>query len=239
MKIANLEQLGLNAKQAKTYTACLELGNASAARVAEQAKLPKTTVYDTLQDLIRMGLVSVYLKKNRKMFCPADPGIFKDKIEKQQEAFEQIFPQLNALYGAAGQKPNVRYFEGREGLRVVIKEILSEAREMIGIGSPEIIFQKLSEYFPNFAQERLKKKIPIKLILSDSPTARERQQSGYAELRKVNILKTEKPFETLTWVWNDKVCIVSLGTDLMILVIKSREISNTFQMIFNTITEKR
>lgn len=233
MNSKTLQKLGLTEKQATVYLACLEIGNGSAQRIAEHSNVPKSTVYDILDQLIKKRLVTVYLKKTRKRYSPVNPAIFQKRVEKQHTLLENLLPELEALYSEVSQKPRVQYLEGKTGVRTVLKEMLKEASEIFCIASPDIMFNKLSEYFPDFALKRAKKKIPISVIVSDSPLARQRQAKGLTELRKVKIIKTDRPFETVIYIWKNKVCTISLGTDLMVLIVENKEHFRTFKSIFN------
>lgn len=227
-----MEKIGLNEKQALVYEACLELSSGSGQRIAEKAGLPKSTTYDVLKGLSKKGLVKFYLKGKKRYFSANDPDILKDRAIKQQKILENFLPDIQAIYNLAENKPKIRYYEGKQGVRVVMKEILKEAQELRSIGSAEDIFNKLSEYFPEFSQERAKRRIPNKVILRDSPKAKERQETGAKELREVKIIKTSILFSSLIWIWGSKTAMVTLRNDLMVVVIDSQELSDTFLALF-------
>lgn len=98
MKLTKLEQLGLTKKQAKIYLACLELGSGTAQQIAEKARLPKSTVYDIMNSLISNGLVHTYRKGKKKYFSAADPELLQDKLKRQKQALDEIFPELQVLF---------------------------------------------------------------------------------------------------------------------------------------------
>lgn len=235
MTIPDIEKLGFTKKQARVYLAILELGTASADRIAQFIKLPKSSTYDILSALIALGAVHTTFHKSRKRFMATDPAILVDEIKKRAQDAEALLPELRAFFASGTIKPRIRYLEGRAGVKIVLNEILHEAHELIGIGSPENIFPKLSEYYPNFAKERVKRRIPIRLIMKDSPFARERKDAGRQELRQVTLLSIPAPFPSLIYVWNNKIAIFNLSNDLIVVIIESRDFAETVTMIFNAL----
>lgn len=235
MTTKDIEKLGFTKKQAQVYLAVLELGSASADRIARYIKLPKSSTYDTLSSLMATGAVHAFLQKSRKRFVASDPTLLVEDIQKRAKEVEAILPELRAFFTGGTTKPRIRYLEGKAGVKIVLNEILKEAKELIGIGSPEKIFPKLSEYFPNFARERVARKIPIKLIMKDSPFARERKEAGKKELRQVTLLDIPAPFMSLIYVWNSKTAIFNLGSDLIAVIIESKDLAQTLTMLFNAL----
>lgn len=231
--LRELEELGLTPKEAKVYVACFEVGEASAQRIGLKCGLPKSTVADVLQVLNKKGLVSITVKKSRRIFSVSDVSVFQEKMKRQKEAFEKIHPELYALFNSRRQKPRIRLYESKDGMGAIINEVLSEAKDMIGFGSNDFIFKKMTEYFPDFPQRRAKKGIPIKLILRDTALARERKQNGKDQLRDVKLIKTELSFQSQTWIWNNKIALFGLGDDILVLVIENVEFATMFKEFFN------
>ncbi len=227
-----LEKLGLSSKEALVYKAVLELGAGGAQQIALKAGLPKSTTYDVLKKLSRKGLVNIYLKGKKKHFSAQDPEILRDKIKQQADLLDKFLPDLQAIYNVRAIKPKVRFYEGKEGVGIVIREILKQAKELLAIGSAEEIFTKLDDYFPDFAKRRAQKKIPLRVILRESAKAEERKRLGPQELRQVKIIKFQIEFKSLVWLWQNKLAMVTLGDDLMVVVIESKDIADTWKAMF-------
>lgn len=129
--IQELMSLGLKDKQASVYLSCLQLGPSSAQHVAKKAEVVRATTYVILEELMEMGLVTKYKEGKKTMFSAEAPRQLLRLLEKQEEeiqekqsSLEQILPELQMLTKAAGDKPSVRYFEGKEGLRAIRQEII-------------------------------------------------------------------------------------------------------------------
>ena len=72
--IEQLNQLGLNGRQARVYLALLQLGSATAIEIAKYTKYKHPTVYDVLDLLKEKRLITETLSGKRKIFSAPRPG---------------------------------------------------------------------------------------------------------------------------------------------------------------------
>src|SRR4030042_3382060 len=159
-----LENYGLNEKEAKVYLASLELGSASVQKISRKTDFPRSTCYDVLDALRKKGLISTYRKKNIRYFSPEDPQSLINNAKEKLELLEDSLPQFRAVYGSSKDRPTVRFYQGKEQMKMILDEILKEAKELIAFGSPTDIFTTLGKIFPKFVAKRVKKKIPVRTI---------------------------------------------------------------------------
>ena len=236
-----LKQFGLTEKEAKIYLALLELGVASVQKIAHKAQIARPTAYDILESLKNQNLVSVFEKGQKKQYSPTDPNIILDKTRQKSKNLEEIFPQLKALYNLPMEKPKVRFYEGVEGVRVILDEVLKEGRELCSIGSAEDIFGNL-EFFPAFVKKRMALGIHTKVILRDSKKARERQKLGPKELREVKIIPADYQFHALMMIFSNKVAMISLTKNYVALLIESQELAamqkELFRLLWENVSKK-
>ena len=71
--IEQLNQLGLNGRQARVYLALLQLGSATAIEIAKYTKYKHPTVYDVLDLLKEKRLITETLSGKRKIFSAVFP----------------------------------------------------------------------------------------------------------------------------------------------------------------------
>jgi len=110
---------------------------------------------------------------------------------------------------------------------------LEEAKELISFGSADDLFRELGDYHQIFLNKRIINKIPLRVILKDTPRGQERKKLETQQLRQVKLLKTESDFNGLIFVWNNKIAMFSLKYDLMGIVINSEVLANTQKQMFN------
>ncbi len=132
--IRRLLELGLTEKEAYIYVAMLELGPTSVQEVAKKSKVNRTTVYNSLKDLQRRGLMSCIEQGSKILYIAESPVSLKlflehqgHELKKRQKKMEESLPFFMALYNSLARKPRVRYFEGPDGMSE-IREIMMDSR---------------------------------------------------------------------------------------------------------------
>ena len=72
-------QLGMTDEHEDVYIGLLQLGSAAPSSIAKQAKVPRTTTYDILEQLSDWGFVIETTERGKKHYIAADP----EKLEEQ------------------------------------------------------------------------------------------------------------------------------------------------------------
>jgi HTH-type transcriptional regulator, sugar sensing transcriptional regulator len=225
---------GLTEKQAKIYLACLELDSAPVQKIALKSALPRTTVYEVLELLKRKSLVSYFLKKKVKYFTAQDPNKLIKIAQNNVDDLKESLPQFNAMFGQSRNKPTTRFYEGKQGMKIILEEILDEAKEIMSFVSADDLFSELGDDFYKFVEKRFKKKIPVKVLFSqDTPKARERQKLGPSQLRQVKILSGEFEHQGQVLVWGNKIAMFSFTNDYVAVVIESKNLAQVQRAMFN------
>lgn len=232
-----LSETGLKDSHIQVYLACLELGSAPILDIAGRSGMPRSTCYTVLESLQRKGFVSSFLKKRVKYFSAEDPRKVSALLKERTRLFDSSLPQLMAMYGKAKTKPSVRFYEGKQGMKLILDEILDEAKNLVSFSSAEPLFYSL-EFFENFVQERVRRKIPIRVIFSDSPKARERAAALPSLLGQAKIVSELPGFDGITFLYGEKVIMFSFGKELESLVIESKELSDMQKALFNSLWNK-
>lgn len=239
MKIGEiLQNYGLNEKQVSIYLACLELGSASVQKIAQKANLARSTVYEVLDILKQKGFVSTFMKKKVRYYSAEEPGQVIRLAQQKVDSLKNVLPQLEAMVGYSRKRPTVRFYQGKEQMKVILEEVLDEADIILSFGSAEDLFRELGDYFYEFVKRRIKKKIPVRVVLRDSKKARERKELGPKELRTVKIVLPTQKFQGQTILWKDKIAMFSFTNDFVAIVIESRELSDMQKAMFEYLWEQ-
>lgn len=80
--VSQLEALGLSAYAARTFVALVDLGTGTAKSVSDTVDVPRTRVYDAVEELDEWGLVSVE-ESTPKRFQAVPPGIARELFERE------------------------------------------------------------------------------------------------------------------------------------------------------------
>ncbi len=231
----NLTDFGLTDNEASAYLATLELGETTIIRIAKKAGIKRTTTYLAVESLKEKGLVST-LKKNKKLFFYAeDPRVLERKAEEKKEAIKNAIPQLLSITNLIDKKPIIKYFEGKEGMKEVLRDVLRYPNNTNRVWYSEDYAKTIGQEFFDkyYIPERLKKKIWTKSIHPDSPSIRESTKYNIKELRTSKYV-TDKSFELPIEIMaygDRKVGIISLYEEVS-LIIESEKIYKSLKSIF-------
>lgn len=233
-----LNSLGFSSKKSDIFIALLELGEATATEIAKKAKLKRTTVYNILPELIAEGHVKTEKKKKKTVFFVEDVRSLLTPLRLAEESVQRLLPHLQSMHNVLGFKPKVTAYEGEAGavefwLKTIDVPPGSVIYEMVG---PESFYTKLPKVIADsYVTNRLKRKISIKIIASDSPISRELAQTAHKEMREIKIAP-RKTWDAAMLIFGNKVGFISFSEDFRGVIIESETIAEmqrtTFEMLW-------
>ncbi|MFA4872542.1 MAG: helix-turn-helix domain-containing protein [Patescibacteria group bacterium] len=239
MNIAKvLQNFGLTEKQARVYLATLELGSSPVNTIARKAEIPRPTCYDVLESLKNQGIASSYIKKKTRYYSVEEPKKIAELAQRRANTLKEALPQLEALYGLTRERPQVRFFQGKKGMEQVFEEVLQGNKEICAFSSADDLFAALGDYYPNFVKRRAAERILARVILRDSPKARERQRLGQEELRVVKLIPPEFNYHGMMAIFGNKIALFSFVNDYIAVVIESKELAAIQRAMFEYIWQK-
>jgi sugar-specific transcriptional regulator TrmB len=230
--VASLEKFGLSNNESKIYLAVLELGLTKVNEISRKTGIVRETTYGIINSLIKKGLISYVIKSGIKHFEASDPSKLKQILKEKEEIIQNILPSLNELKKSTPSKPKVEFYEGKDGMKTVIEDLLTANKEILAISSTKGLRQLFEFYFPGAVKRREELGIKVRMLSDDPPFSRKLLQSK----------KLPKNFEfnTATWIYNKKVAMISLNNKEPIgIVIEDEEINktqrNTFELLWKLI----
>ena len=173
-----LSQLKLTEKEIQTYVSLLEQGKASIQDIARETGVNRVSIYAAIDELKQKGLVSESRQGKRRMYVAEGPeGLLeilqkkKEEISKHEDLLQNIvLPMLKAINVRQENKPQIKFFEGADGIDRVFAEYFMRGTEMINCGSYETALSVMSEEIErDYFREIKKRKIFYRMILEDTP----------------------------------------------------------------------
>ncbi len=233
MGITNdLEKIGFNSTESRVYIAVLELGGSSVLQIAKKAGLPRSTVHDILRALNHRGLVSTYPKKKRMFFGPTDPALLVEQTKRQGLLVENLLPRLQALYELPKRNSQIRFYQGSEGLKIVVEEICRETKNVLAmssVGDTTFFSQKEKAMF---LELRKKHGVNIRTILRAGPEASALSMQDGVELRQSKIIEDILPYKGTILLWNAKFALIELGEESIVLIVENEQMTKMVQTLF-------
>lgn len=239
----NLEELGLGDKEAAVYVALLSVDHASVLDVAKKTKIKRPTVYVALDSLEKKGLVSETQIGKKVHYQAEPPERLETYVERQktalleqQKRLKDFIPQLKSIQRQSGERPMVKYFEGREGVVSSFEEFL-QGKEDQG-GTAYIIYPRdlrdeifSREEISNYQKQRIQKNINTKVLYTFEKGDIPSDEHG----NRLKIDGAKYPITCDITIYGDKVRISILGKKLSAIFIRSQDFAQTLKSLVDLV----
>lgn len=221
-----LENIGLEDKEAEIYLAILQLGLSNVVDIARKAEIKRTTVYEYLDNLLRRGLICKTVKGKRIFYLAEKPERILHIWEVKKKHLEKILPELQSFYALSSGKPKVKFYEGVEGMRQIYREMTKTSKTLWSVFSADKYYNAFSEkdgleFFENIKEHGGQ----IKDLVEDTPAGREYVKSGYHKgIGGAKLLPKDFKLAADILVTGNKVAMNSL-VNMVGVIIENSEIA--------------
>lgn len=242
--LKELQDVGLSEKEAKVYLAALEIGRATADQLAKQSKIVRSTTYVQIESLMKMGLMSTYEEGKKTYFAPESPEYLKRIFELKKKEFEvrerelnDFLPGLMRQFEGAGDRPLVRFFDGKEGIRTLREEILNVKEKVIYVVSASMDLTTIfnDDELTDYSQRRSKKGITTKLLYARKEGRIEGEPQPHTERGYIDPARLSLATDMV--IFDNSVALMTLKGKLLGVLITSAEIKESMLAIFNFLWE--
>jgi sugar-specific transcriptional regulator TrmB len=177
-----LLQLEFTEKEIATYGALLELGASSVQDIARQTGINRVSIYAAIDELKAKGMVAESRKGKKKLFVAENPDSIMELIhlrkaklrEEENNLQNSILPMLKAINIRQENKPQIKFFEGLEGIYKIYDEYILKSSDVIGCGSYDSVM-KISSWKEEkkYIEKMRERKILYRGILEDTELNRQ------------------------------------------------------------------
>lgn len=241
-----LQDIGLNDKEAKLYLTLLTVEHASVLDLAKKTKIKRPTVYVVLETLAKKGLVSETTIGKKTHYYAEPPERLETFVEKRKIALEEsqkilkdVIPQIKSIQKESGEKPVVKYFEGRDGIISAIEDFFRDSD--IEDGVTHLLYPKdlLEDTFTDaerkkYREMRIGKNIKSKVLYTSEKSERPSDETG----ERIKIDSNKYPVTCDISIYKDRVRINILGKKLSGIFIRSQDLADTLRSLFNIAFDK-
>lgn len=235
----NLESFGLSEKEAAVYAAALELGASTADQLATQSGIKRSTTYLQIEQLQEKGLMSTFEQGKKTLFAPESPENLERLLEKQKKEIElkQSFlrkelPDLTKLFDSAGERPIVRFYQGKEGIVSLRDETLkTKSKELLVISSNDEVQKIFSkEEREAFSDRRAAAGVATRLLYTRAEG--KFTDSPHAKTTFAFVSPEQLTLGTDIIIFDDSVAMMTLKGSLVGVLIESGEIARSMRSIY-------
>lgn len=212
-----LSKIGLTENEAIVYTYLLsttgDQGN-TAFLIAKYTKIPRSTVYLTLDSLLQRRLVSSFLKNNVLHYLAENPKTLKLEMQEKLESLENLIPNLLQLRHETNSTSNIKSYSGTEGVRIVFDDIYDDPhkkgiREFHTISNKDLV-DFLPKKLPKLIEYKKKINIHTKLIAPQEAKVNPPKEYRPDSHRDVRYLPNGFSMPGTIVVYGNKVAILAL-----------------------------
>lgn len=247
-----LEQFGLDEKEAKLYLTLLDLGPSTVTELTKKAGVTRTLGYHIIDRLGVLGLVAkVSGEGSKKQFRAEHPRAVLQMVKNKHrqwgrrlEEAEEMLPELTSFYKNQ-DKPTIRYQEGVRGVISLFEESLHAQGEILSVTDVESWKKpEFWEWAKEYNKERNTRKIKERILLLDTPESREwiktYKPSHYTVYRWI---EKEKAKDLLEFggelnIYDNKVVVaLTQNPKQLAVIIESTVFFNILTSLFNIVWE--
>lgn len=235
-----LAQLGCNDKERRFFLACYKLGPSSIADISAKARLQRSTAYLLAEQLVDKDLLTQDYRTYNKLYTAASPQAVIRLLEAKKRRLGRLsadmqdnIAALENLYSTPETLPAVTTHHGASGLSSIWKSILSASGEILlwtNQATEPRIFE--SNLHRQFIEERLQRKLPIRVLAVDNREGRALLPDDSELLRQTRLLPPETMFSAETYLYDDKMAILDYKNGIFGLIIVSSHINEAQKSLF-------
>ena len=239
------DSLHLSEYQAKLYIAGLNFTYATLSDLAKSAGVPRTAAYQPLKELLDRNFVTPIKKGKRTYYSSIDPKQLLDVVEQDRARLNIAISNLSQHINAHHNDVSVRYFNGTRGVQAAADIFLDESNmtTWYAFEHPIPVLEKINEAeFESFIQRRVKKGVRVHVIIPSSsvnPWVQKRIENSKKELYDILVVsETEDPIDSSVAAGGEHVLIFSMRGTPFAILIKNRDIANTFRSMHKLIWDR-
>lgn len=225
-----LLQIGFTKNEASVYEELLKNPQSTVTNIAKSCNLDRRTIYDVIDKLFRKGHVSSQKINNTSFFSASDPKVLIEEFHKSQCAFvEKITAIQNSRKNHSDIDVNV--FMGKQGIKLVIKEILDWGKMHYAFGSLGETRKYANIEINHFVSELKKRKIPEKILYEKGLKISKASTGEYKSLPS----KQLPPISAV--LYDDTVVLFIETINLFIIKIKNKKMFDSYLQYFQVLWE--
>jgi sugar-specific transcriptional regulator TrmB len=208
---------------------------ATAFQISKRIKMPRATIYFTLEILKEKRLVSQSRRNNVLYFYAESPNRLIDSLKEKVNVAEAMIPEISLLRTNNVTNPRSTVYIGIDNVKNAWEDIIetlkdSDDKQLFAISSSKV-YEHYPKYFEKWLKKREDAKIYTRLIGPQLDNKNEEMKSN--SLREVRYVSDDFPFESPINIYGDKVAFFAYKEKaLYTIVIESKTVSANLRKIF-------
>ena len=239
MELKVLEKIGLTKNESIVYQTLLQLGTSKTGEILKKSGLNSGKIYEILESLKAMGLLSESLINNIKYFTAAPPSQIleyikdkKEELEQEESIVKSALPELEKLRNLTSKETKSVTYSGLRGIKTAADEALDSMKpneDILAMGVTELKEVNFNKFWERWQPQRINKNISQKMIFSEkSQYYKKFTKSKYTQAK---ILTGITPV-TVDIFGEDKTLILNYGESPSCILIYDKNTAQSFRQFF-------
>lgn len=248
-----LQEAGLTKAEATIYTLLVKNSPCSPPKLADLTDESRTNTYKLLDSLEEKGLVTRDDTHKKLRYWANNPSNLLESLKKRradmetaEKRFQDSLPVMIDEYFKYSEQPSIRYFNGIKGIKQVYQDQLDDAKPIIFTMSFGI-----RDFFGEEGMHKLRNQYPKrgiqrKVFYADVahnldpgvPVIPTSESDKLMLLDRIWVDDTDLTVPVEWSVYGNKVSIISLGSEIVGMIIESPQIAASLREIFTLLERK-
>ncbi len=232
-----LRRLQLSDSEQAIYLSLITEGEASARTLASRTGITRPSVYDQLKSLRQLGLVNELDIEGKAQFAASHIKHLEsllndhiDRLEQSRDFLKDALPSLENTFKTFD--PKVRFFEGSEGVKQLLKDIMWHDNETMRIiWAADAMDEVFAETFIKWFDERRAKRSLTVHSLWPKNSVNDLGLFTQKGDKKKELAPKDVPTMT-SIMYGNKVAFISSNAEAFGFIVESTEFSNLQLMQF-------
>jgi sugar-specific transcriptional regulator TrmB len=237
-----IQKFGVTEKEALIFLRLLELGAQPAGVMANQMRMPRSSIYLSLQNLEENQLIETFERGKIKYFRCVSVNQLKELLNQKEREINQTesilkekLPELLKLENRLSITPSVRHFEGKEAVLKMYERIIKE-EDFYAILNTESVKIHMKEYYEKIPQMIKREKRKVKEVVIQNKSGLEYQKKHHSNLHQIRTLPKRVLFFSDNIICEDKIYMVAYGEkDVSAVEITNPLLAQTQRALFKVL----
>lgn len=237
-----LDDIGIIKSAQKIYISLLQDGDATALLLSRRTGITRPSVYDQIKELKTLGLVAERNIEGKTYFSASDikqlDNLLAEKMERVETGRKTLDELISTFTKTQTTQPKIRFFEGKDGARQLLKDILwyDEMTLLIFWPYQEMLDMLGEDFLQWFNERRIRRKIKVRTIWPFREIKRSKHvfsdNDAYVTRRYA---KEDQSFSMGYLIYENKTAFISSAKEAFGFIVESKEFSDLMKMQFEAI----
>lgn len=174
----NLKKLNFDQEEIEVYIALLNEPILAVLEISKKTNIARTTVYRSVDSLLEKGAIEKIIEEHGKKYKAVHPNNFAQILENKKQEFETVKNSVEALSSMVRlpetelPRTQIRYYQGRTGMKQLIWNTLEARKDMYGVSLGEWVSLVGEKFLEKYSKEFKKRRISDWYIVNEKTVPR-------------------------------------------------------------------